>query len=81
MDEAAILKELGRRIRAQRKLIGLTQEELALVAEIDRSYFGGIERGERNVTFTMICRLCIALRCDLATLTVGIPASSGQKPA
>lgn len=73
MDEAEILRELGRRIRAQRKLIGLTQEELALVAEVDRSYFGGIERGERNVTFTVLCRLCVALRCDVGSITGDLP--------
>lgn len=76
MDEASILRELGRRIRAQRKLLGLTQEELALVAEVDRSYFGGIERGERNVTFTVLCRLCPALQCDVAKLTDGLPSNT-----
>lgn len=73
MDEAAILGELGSRIRTQRKRIGLTQEELALVASVDRSYYGAIERGERNITFTVLCRLCEALRCDVAALTGGIP--------
>lgn len=73
MDEKAILHELGKRIRAQRKSIGLTQEALALVADIDRSYYGAVERGERNVTFTVLCRLCIALQCDVASLTKGLP--------
>ena len=73
MDEGAILDELGRRIRAQRKRIGLTQEQLALVANVDRSYFGAVERGERNITFTVLCRLCQALRCDVALLTEGLP--------
>jgi len=75
MDEGAILDELGRRIRAQRKRIGLTQEELALVADVDRSYFGAVERGERNVTFTVLCRLCLALQCDVALLTGGLPST------
>ncbi len=73
MDEGRLLSELGRRIRAQRKSVGLTQEQLALVAEVDRSYFGAIERGERNVTFTVLCRLCIALRCDVASITGDLP--------
>ena len=73
MDEGAILHELGRRIRAQRRSIGLTQERLALVAEVDRSYYGAVERGERNITFTVLCRLCLALRCDVAALTSGLP--------
>lgn len=73
MDEEAILHELGSRIRAQRKRIGLTQEQLALVADVDRSYYGAVERGERNITFTVLCRLCLALECDVAALTNGIP--------
>lgn len=73
MDEGAILHELGKRIRAQRKRIGLTQEQLALVADVDRSYYGAIERGERNITFTVLCRLCLALRCDVALLTGELP--------
>lgn len=73
MDEKAILHELGKRIRAQRKLIGLTQEQLALVADVDRSYFGAVERGERNITFLVLYRLCLALRCDVATLTGDMP--------
>ena len=73
MDEEANLHELGNRIRAQRKSIGLTQEALALVANVDRSYYGAVERGERNVTFTVLCRLCIALQCDVAKLTGNLP--------
>ena len=76
MDEDAILHELGRRIRAQRKSVGLTQEALALVADVDRSYYGAVERGERNVTFTVLCRLCVALRCDVALLTKTLPPAA-----
>lgn len=73
MDEGELLHELGKRIRAQRKSIGLTQEALALVANVDRSYYGAVERGERNVTFTVLCRLCVALKCDVASLTNSLP--------
>jgi transcriptional regulator with XRE-family HTH domain len=73
MDEGAILHELGMRIRAQRRRIGLTQEQLALRAGVDRSYYGAIERGERNMTFTVLCRLCLALRCEVALLTTELP--------
>lgn len=69
----AELETLGQRIRERRKAIGLTQEELAAKAEIDRSYIGGVERGERNVTFTMLCIICSALDCDVASLTFGLP--------
>lgn len=68
-----VLKELGTRIREKRKARGWTQEELAAKAEIDRSYIGGVERGERNLTFTVLCEICSALGCDVAALTKGIP--------
>jgi transcriptional regulator with XRE-family HTH domain len=73
MDEGKLLHDLGSRIRSQRKRIGLTQEELALVAGVDRSYYGAVERGERNITFVVLCRLCVALKCDVALLTNGLP--------
>lgn len=73
MDEAAILRELGSRIRSQRKSIGASQEQLALWAGVDRSYFGAVERGERNITFMVLYRLSRALRCDIALLTSDLP--------
>jgi transcriptional regulator with XRE-family HTH domain len=76
MDEEALLRELGIRIRAQRRHIGLTQEALALAAGVDRSYYGSVERGERNVTFTVLCRLCLALQSDVAALTSGLPPAT-----
>jgi transcriptional regulator with XRE-family HTH domain len=67
------LKTLGERIREARRSLGWTQEELADHAGIDRSYIGGVERGERNLTFNVLCVICSALRCDVAALTAGIP--------
>lgn len=74
MGEKENLLEMGSRIRMRRKHIGLTQEQLALKADVDRSYFGAVERGERNITFTVLCKLCVALQCDVALLTVGLPS-------
>jgi transcriptional regulator with XRE-family HTH domain len=68
-----LLEELGSRIREHRKALGLTQEALAARADIDRSYIGGVERGERNLTFTVLCEICLALGCDVATLTKNLP--------
>lgn len=67
---------LGQRIRERRKALGWTQEEFAERAGIDRSYVGGVERGDRNLTFTVLCRLCEPLRCDVADLTYGLPSMS-----
>ena len=70
------LKDLGQRIRTRRKILFLTQEQLADIARIDRSYIGGVERGERNITFNMLCQICKALECDVGTLANGLPATS-----
>ena len=67
------LVELGRRIRAARAALGFSQEGLANESEIDRSYIGGVERGERNLTFAVLCRIAVALRCDVAALTKDLP--------
>lgn len=67
------LVRLGLRIREERKKLGLTQEDLAHRAGIDRSYIGGVERGERNLTLKVLCAICVALECDIAALTTGIP--------
>lgn len=67
------LQVLGQRIRERRFELQLTQEQLADQAHIDRSYIGGVERGERNVTFTMLCKITAALQCDVAALTNGLP--------
>lgn len=71
----SILEELGTRIRSKRKELAWTQEDLAEIAGIDRSYIGGVERGERNLTFTVLCDICTALKCDVAALTAGLPES------
>jgi len=73
-----VLKILGERIRDKRKSCGWTQEEFANQAGIDRSYAGGIERGERNITFSILCQVCAALQCDVANLTKGLPKTYGK---
>ena len=67
------LIELGNQIRELRKSKGLSQEQLALQAEVDRSYVGGIERGERNVSFLTLVKIADCLECDVAKFTKGIP--------
>lgn len=61
MSKRPELKNFGESVRKFRKMVGLSQEELADRAEIHRTYIGGIERGERNPTLLMIYRLADAL--------------------
>jgi len=67
------LLELGNQIRELRKSKGLSQEQLALQSAVDRSYVGGIERGERNVSFLTLVKIADCLECDVAKFTIGIP--------
>lgn len=67
------LIKLGNQIRELRKAKGLSQEQFALKAEVDRSYVGGIERGERNVSFLTLIKIADCLECDVAKFTYGIP--------
>nr|UOP05693.1 helix-turn-helix domain-containing protein [Conchiformibius kuhniae] len=46
----------------------MNQETLALLAEIDRSYVGRIERGEVNLTVDKLYRICVILKCEAADL-------------
>ncbi len=57
----SILKAFGNRIKAIRLEQGISQEQLGLLAELDRTYISGIERGLRNVSLVNIERLAVAL--------------------
>jgi transcriptional regulator with XRE-family HTH domain len=74
-DNVELLR-LGRRIQAERKALGLSQKGFAKDCGLNRSFFGGIERGERNLTFAILCKICNGLHCDIANVTMGIPRAS-----
>jgi transcriptional regulator with XRE-family HTH domain len=74
-DNVELLR-LGRRIQAERKILGFSQNGFAKDCGLNRSHFGGIERGERNLTFAILCKICNRLRCDVANVTRGIPRAS-----
>ena len=55
------LAALGRALRRHRERVGLSQEQFAFEAELDRTYVSGIERGVRNPTVGTLLRLTQAL--------------------
>jgi transcriptional regulator with XRE-family HTH domain len=64
-----ILKKFGKRVKLLRLQKGITsQMALANKAGLDRTYVGGLERGERNVALVNISKLAKALGVDLADL-------------
>jgi DNA-binding XRE family transcriptional regulator len=60
-QETEIQKRFGVRLRQLRKDKGFSQESLALAADIDRTYIGGVERGERNISLKNIHKIARAL--------------------
>jgi transcriptional regulator with XRE-family HTH domain len=71
------LKTFGAAVRKRRQELGWSQEEFADRCGLHRTYIGGIERGERNVSLRNIIVLAVALRVHPAELvraiTVGRP--------
>jgi transcriptional regulator with XRE-family HTH domain len=63
-----ILARFGETIRQKRKKLGVSQEEFADMCGLDRTYVGGIERGERNVSLRNIQKIAKGLRVSLSEL-------------
>jgi transcriptional regulator with XRE-family HTH domain len=66
MKDLAI--QFGAKLRDKRKSLGISQDKMALLAEIDRSYAGRIERGEVNITLEKAYQLAEVLECDVREL-------------
>lgn len=61
MDEGHLQQTLGKNLRAWRTEKGLSQEAFADVLGYHRTYVGGLERGERNVTVKSLERIAAAM--------------------
>ncbi|MBS0412190.1 MAG: helix-turn-helix transcriptional regulator [Proteobacteria bacterium] len=69
---------LGRNVRAARKARGMSQEELALEADMKRSYLSDLERGTRNPTIKAVERLAGALGVEPASLLLSAAQDQGE---
>jgi DNA-binding XRE family transcriptional regulator len=58
----------GKMVRARRQKLGVSQEEFADMCGLDRTYMGGIERGERNLSLINIEKIALAFHVSLAEL-------------
>jgi transcriptional regulator with XRE-family HTH domain len=63
-----VLVALGAEIRRVRAGVGISQEALAVDAGLDRSYVGGIERGEHNLTIMSVTKIAEALKVKPSAL-------------
>lgn len=67
-----ILIKFAKRVREERKKLGLSQEEFAAKSGFHRTYIGMIERAERNITLSNVEKLAKALRTPISKLLKGI---------
>jgi transcriptional regulator with XRE-family HTH domain len=63
-----ILVEFGKKVREERHKQHLSQEQLAEIAGLHRTYIGMIERAERNITLENINKICKALDINLGAM-------------
>jgi transcriptional regulator with XRE-family HTH domain len=61
---------VGNNIKKYRNILNISQEELAARASLHRTYIGGIERGERNITLDSLQVIATALNVAPAELIV-----------
>lgn len=67
-EQEKIQITFGKKVRSLRKTLGFSQESLAELAELDRTYIGGIERGERNISLNNIDKIAKALGVSIKDL-------------
>ena len=72
MGNDSKLEKFGETVRNLRKRANLSQEDLAELCGLHRTYIGGIERGERNVALLNIIRIAEALKVSPCELFKGL---------
>ena len=72
MPVSPIHSKFGKRIQELRKQKRLTQEDLADLISVDRSYMGFVERGERNPTLDKLIKIAKAFKVTLSELFQGV---------
>jgi transcriptional regulator with XRE-family HTH domain len=68
LAEGDLQKTFGRNLRAYREAQALSQEAFAEVLGVHRTYMGGVERGERNLTLKSVERLAARIGADPVSL-------------
>jgi transcriptional regulator with XRE-family HTH domain len=67
-EEKNFLEQIGNRIRELRIKADLSQEKLAFACNLDRTYIGSVERGERNISALNLRKIAKALKINLSDL-------------
>ena len=72
MADSDILQRFGERVRELRAEAGYSQEAFAEECDLDRTYMGGVERGERNLGLRNVEKIAEALDISIAELMEGV---------
>lgn len=72
LSEEATLKTIGANVRAYREERGLSQGDLATLAEVDRSYLNQLENGKRNPSIGVLRKMAKVLHVTVSDLTRGV---------
>ena len=65
MPTNKLLIGIGKKIRSAREMVGLSQEDAAMEADLDRAYYGRIERGQVNVSALNLLKIAKVLKVDV----------------
>lgn len=68
IEDKELLQKVGERIRHFRIEAGLSQEKLSFECNLDRTYIGSVERGERNIALINLNNLAKALNVSISEL-------------
>lgn len=75
--EGDLQRTVGHNLRAHRRAQGMSQEAFADILEVHRTYMGGLERGERNLTLKAIERMAKQLGVEPLSLLVSEDSETG----
>lgn len=67
-----ITEKVGQRIKDLRSNLGLSQEKLALKADLDRTYIAGVENGKRNLSLKSLEKILLALEVSFGDFFNGM---------
>ena len=72
MREEAALSHFGKKVQAVRSGQQISQEKLAELSELDRTYISSVERGQRNISILNIIKIADALGVKASSLLEGL---------
>lgn len=80
-EDREIILIVARNVREARKAAGLSQEELAHEADVDRTYISQVERQKRNLTVSVLARIARALSTTPDKLLIPLSGSTSKSPS